>query len=280
MPNLRETQDLLWRLISASEGVAEAISVLPGRERSLPCGLESVIRGDGRLGAIERTQVYANMYFFRLLDCLAEDFPAVHSAVGHPSFHALATDYLTAHPSKHPSLRQLGRRLGDFLQTHALGRDRPWLADLARFEWALLEAFDAPDATPLAADVLRALPGDEWAGLRLSLSPSLRVLRACAPVQQVWAAVAEGREAFVPTAEPTALRVWREDLRVFHRTVDEVEDAALAATLDNATFGGVCEAVAAIAGEDDAAGRTVNVLQRWFADALVVGYATDARRTA
>ncbi len=123
MTRLAQTQDVFWRLISAPEGVAAGLAALPDRERALPFGLDGWLRDDERLSAIERLDVYANMYFFRLLDCLAEDFPAIHAVVGHERFHALVRDYLTIHPSEHPSVRMLGRALGDLLETHPLSAE-------------------------------------------------------------------------------------------------------------------------------------------------------------
>jgi hypothetical protein len=38
--------------------------------------LEALVDGDERLSAVERVDIYADAYFYRLLDCLAEDFPA------------------------------------------------------------------------------------------------------------------------------------------------------------------------------------------------------------
>src|SRR5689334_13525809 len=134
MPNLAQTQELFWRLIRAPEGVEAAVAEL-GARAELPLGLEAWIQGDERLGAVARLDVYANMYFCRLLECLAEDFPALHAMIGHESFHRLAADYLAAHPSRSPSLRVLGRALADFLDHHALSDAWPFAADLARFEW-------------------------------------------------------------------------------------------------------------------------------------------------
>lgn len=269
MTNLRDTQTLLWRLIRAPEGVAAA---LPGGPASEP-PLDGVVRGDERMSAIERVEVYANMYFFRLLDALAEDFPALHAALGHERFHGLAADYLEAHPSEHPSLRQLGRRLSDFLASRAVAGVPRWLADLARFEWTLLEAFDAPDAVPLSAETLAALADDDWAGLRVRLSPSLRVLELSAPVQEFWSAVSEQREAADPAPSPTCIRVWREDLRVFHRAIDAVEADALRRVREGASFGSLCEAVAVAVGDDAAAQRAFTMLRDWIGDGLVVGSA-------
>jgi hypothetical protein len=270
MTRLRENQDVFWRLIRAPEGVAAALAALPDRERVLPGGLDGWLHGDERLSALARLDVYANMYFFRLLDCFAEDFPATHAVVGHERFHGLVAEYLAVHPSQHPSVRMLGRALGDFLEAHPLCREVSYLPDLARFEWDLLGAFDAADAEPLSAERLQRLAPDEWPGLRLELTPSLRILEARAPVQEVWSAATEGRELPRIAPQPTVLRIWREDLRVFHRTIDHVELAALRAVQRGERFGEMCDAAAALVGEERAASELATILHRWFADLAIV----------
>jgi hypothetical protein len=272
MAKLTQTQDVFWRLISAPEGVAAGLAALPDRERALPFGLEGWLRGDERLSAIERLDVYANMYFFRLLDCLAEDFPAIRAVVGHERFHALVADYLTIHPSEHPSVRMLGRALGDFLETHPFSGEVSYLPDLARFEWHLLGAFDAADAEPLAAECLQQLAPGDWPTLRLVLTPSLRILEARAPVQEVWFAATEGRKLPTIASQPTALRIWREDLRVFHRTIDSLELTALRAAERGERFAAMCDAAAGLVGEERAASELVAILHRWLADRLIVGF--------
>jgi hypothetical protein len=272
MPRLAQTQDVFWRLISAPDGVAAGLAALPDRERALPFGLDGWLREDERLRAIERLDVYANMYFFRLLDCLAEDFPAVQAVVGHEQFHALVSDYLTIHPSEHPSVRMLGRALGDFLETRPLSAEVSYLPDLARFEWDLLGAFDAVDAEPLAAECLQQLAPGGWAALRLALTPSLRILEARAPVQEVWSAATEGRDLPSIALRPTALRIWREDLRVFHRTIDRLELMALRAAERGERFAAMCDRAAGLVGEEGAASELVTILQRWLADRVIVGF--------
>lgn len=270
MPKLTDTQQLFWRLIRAPEGVAAAVGALADRERLLPQGLDGWVRGDARLGALDRLGIYANMYFFRLLECLAEDFPALHAVVGHDRFHALAADYLAVHPSEHPSVRMLGHALGDFLETHPLSRERFYLPDLARFEWALLAAFSAEDRPAISEDRLKDVAPDDWPRLRLTLSPSLRLLEARGPVHELWSAATEGGELPDFASRPTALRVWREDLRVFHRAIDAAELAALRAVECGAPFGDVCEAAAAVVGEEAAAREVLDIVHRWLGDTLIV----------
>ena len=271
MAKLAQTQNLFCQLISAPDGVQTALGALPDPERTLPGGVDAWVCGDDRLGAVERLEVYAGMYFFRLLDCLAEDFPAVHDVVGHESFHTLVRDYLERHPSTSRSVRPLGRFLGQFLDGHSLGAEHPYVADLARFEWALLEAFDARDAEPLPPERLKSVPADQWPGLRLALAPSLRIVEARAPVQEVWGAVTAGQAPPRVECRPTVLRVWREGLRVFHRVIGDVELAALRAIERGAGFAATCEAASALVGEDQAAVEVARLLERWLADQLIVG---------
>src|SRR3954470_6059030 len=49
--------------------------------------------------------IYADMYTTRLLDAVAEDYPKLHKALGNTAFHAVATDYLRAHPPRSFTLR-------------------------------------------------------------------------------------------------------------------------------------------------------------------------------
>jgi hypothetical protein len=270
MAKLAQTQSLFWQLIRAPEGVETALGALPDRERVLPGGIDAWVCGDERLSAVERLEVYAGMYFFRLLDCLAEDFPAVHAVVGHERFHALVRDYLERHPSTSRSVRHLGRSLAGFVEHHPIGAEHPHVADLARFEWALLDAFDARDAEPLAPESLKSLPADRWPDLRLTLAPSLRIVEALAPVQEVWAAVTAGQAPPPVVPRRTAIRVWREELRVFHQVIGDVELAALRAIEQGARFAEACEAASAFCGDAEAPAEVARLLERWLADRLLV----------
>jgi hypothetical protein len=270
-PGLAETQRLFWQLVSAPEGVRAALAT-PGSEGArLRAGVEAIIASDARLSAVERLDIYAEMYFYRLHDCLAEDFRAVHAVIGPTRFHNLVTDYLLAHPSTHPSLRFAGRHLPRLLDSHPLAAQWPFLADLARFEWAIIDAFDAADAAPLTARDLESVPAPAWAALRLRLVPSVRLLEARAAVQEVWSQVDRCGTPTAPLVTPTNLLVWRSDLRVFHRPVEAAEYAALQRVRGGATFGAICEDAAARGGDDAAATTLFRIVEHWLADGLVMG---------
>ncbi|HEV8121716.1 MAG TPA: DNA-binding domain-containing protein, partial [Candidatus Polarisedimenticolia bacterium] len=201
---LDHTENLFWDLITAPEGVGPGLEELVRRGRAASGDLEAMIAGDARLPAADRLDIYANMYFFRLLDCLKEDYPRLLEAIGPDRFHNLATDYLLAYPSAHPSLRYLGARLPDFLEAHALGSEAECLVDLARLEWARADLFDAADAPLLTRDLLARLSEEQAAGLRLRLVPAFRLLRLDHDAPRLWRELRDRAASGTPAGEPVA----------------------------------------------------------------------------
>lgn len=262
-PTLAETQALFWKLITAPEGVAKGFEQLssPQRERA-----DSLVRDRPPLAAVERWDIYANMYFFRLRDCIQLDFAAVAGVVGGVAFHNLITDYLLAHPPSHFSLRYAGQHLPEFLDAHELSRQRPFLADLARLEYAIVDSFDAADTMPLRAEDLRGVPPQEWPGLRLTVAPAVRLLALSWPVADIWRDAKDGKDIAPIEATKTHMRVWRRDMRVFHKTIDGREAAALATLMSGGTFAQVCDAVAT---HDDDAEAALALLQTWLAEQVL-----------
>jgi hypothetical protein len=260
-------------LITAPEGVADGLAHLHGRERR---AAESLVRGDHRLSAVERLDVYADMYFYRIRDCVKEDFPAVARVVGEACFHNLITDYLLAHPPTHFSLRYAGQHLTAFAARHPLAERWPYLSALAALEWAILEAFDAADAEPITAAALAGVPEGRWPDLRFDVTPSLQLLSLHWPVHTLWQRVQQQGALGELEPEPTFVRVWRRDLRVFHHAIDAAEHAALGAVRRGEPLAAVCEYLATSGSETANAERAAALLQEWIADGLLSGLRVDA----
>ncbi|MGH7785315.1 MAG: DNA-binding domain-containing protein [Candidatus Binatia bacterium] len=268
MPTLAATQRLLRHLITAPEGVAATLAADTDRGGDLRGGLAATIRGDGALDAAQRLDIYANMYFFRLLDVLKEDYPACVETAGDAGFHNLVTDYLLAHPPAHFSIRYAGQALPEFAAVHALSAAHPALGDLARFERALGDAFDAPDEVALGAGDLGALPADRWAGLRMTLHPSVRLLQSAWAVHEVRARVDAGEAGGRPASHPTALVVWRSGWQVRHRSLATGELDALAALRDGAPFADICAGAAT----DRSAAAAAVQISAWLAGWVASGW--------
>jgi len=286
-PRLRHDQALFWGLIAAPEGVRRGLEALVGRGAARPDDLDTLIVGDERLSSFDRLDIYANMYFFRLLDCLKEDYPRLLEALGSARFHNLVTDYLLVHPSSQPSLRYVGTRLADSLAGHALERECPGLADLARLEWARADIFDAADARPLTRADIAALPQDEAGEVRLALVPACRLLRLAHDAPRAWRELKERAGGHAGATgdhadplprlarRPTAARVWRHGFSVHHRSIDDDEIDSLEGLRAGDPLGVIAQRLSAGRTPERATARLGALLQGWIEDGLIAAAPTE-----
>lgn len=271
---LAEAQRRLRALLSAPEGVAAALAEARPEERRASRALLRDARG---VSGAERLEVYANAYFGRIRDVLADSYPALRASLGEALFHDLATAYLIWHPPRHPSIRRVGDALPGFLAADSGGepfrRRAPFAPDLAELERARLDAFDAADAPAVGREALAGVAPERWVGLRLRFAPSLRLLRLAWPVERLWAANERGEPP--PRIAPAehAVLVWRRDERVLHRSADPLEAGCLAAAMAGEPFGALCERIAAPQGEDAAPALAAGLLAGWLDGGLVADVA-------
>jgi hypothetical protein len=262
--NLRELQTLLYQCITDPDGTNKNV----GDERGKV--LEALVQADERLSTVERIDIYANAYFYRLLDCLGEDFPTMLTVVGADQFAALVREYLLGHPPTEPSILYAGVYLADFLNDHPFAERWPFIAELARLERAVLDVFHAADAPPLGLEALRAVPSEEWPALRLRAHPAVEIVHGEWKVEVVLHAVEQSREWIDPEHEETSVLVWRQNALVHYRSLEPVERDALATVSEGTSFAGVCEAVAASAEEPNHVALIGRLMARWLADGIIM----------
>jgi len=217
--------------------------------------------GTPDLSAEDRLDIYANMFVWRQIDALREDFPKLAQLLGDEGFYATAKSYLRAHPSTHPSLGQLGRQFASFLSESA--GPRPDLADLAALEWARCEVFEEAQV-PAAEAAL--VSGPDPAGIALRTVPALRLLSLRHDVVPLWKELEDGKAAPLPCARSIAVAVWRKEFVVFHVGLDGDEAVALRRAMSGATLGEVCEA---FADRGDALQAALSAVASWFAEGWI-----------
>ncbi|WP_395735806.1 putative DNA-binding domain-containing protein [Prosthecobacter sp.] len=125
------------------------------------------ITPNDRMSGFERLEIYARQYWFRLLDCLYDDYPALRVLLGERRFHKLCREYLAQHPSTSWTLRNLGSALPAFI-TDDKARD------VACVEWAQTLAFDEALKKPLHMDDLL---GADPSSLHLGIQPCVVLLQ-------------------------------------------------------------------------------------------------------
>jgi len=154
--------------------------------------------------------IYRNAYRSRLIDSLADDYPALQSLLGQESFSALAEAVITALPPTDATLNRFGRRLLGYLRRHPQATPHGRLAlDLARLEWAIVEAIHAPLVPALDQAAFGAIPADGWPGVRLQPSPSLRLITSRWPIDVCYCQHLRGEPVTAPDPASEVVAVVR-----------------------------------------------------------------------
>ena len=162
--------------------------------RSMSSVAQGFIKPNDRLSSFERLEIYNRVYWFRVLECLYDDYPGLRAIVGETKFMKLATAYLAKYPSASFTLRNLGQRLEKFLD-----EEPRWIApheelalDMVRFEWAQVVAFDDAARPQLTTDDVLDVPPSK---LRLGLQPYLSLLELNYAVDKFFLAVKKRESA-------------------------------------------------------------------------------------
>jgi hypothetical protein len=274
--SLDTAQHWLRRLITEPEGVEAGLAAVSDPQGAQ---LAALIRGDRGIAAVDRLSVYANAYFARLRACLRDDFPALARALGPAAFHDLVKTYLMMHPPTRPSLRHAGAHLAEHLATEPFAeifaRRCGYAADLARLEWAMVEAFYAQDAPTLTRDELAAVAPERWPSLRFEAAPSLQLLTCawpapavrerfdCEPAETAW------DEAPDLANDTTHIRVWRSEEGVRYRTMERIELDALNSARAGEDFAAICDRLVPKLGEAAAASKAAAWLSSWVREGLL-----------
>lgn len=245
----------------------------------------SFIARNSRLTAFERLEIYNRQYWFRVLGALAEDFPALRAVVGPERFEALSIVYLTEHPSRSFSLRNLGSKLPAWLAAHTeqAGRRHRLAVDVARIEWAFVEAFDSAELAPLTQRQIAALNGQS----HLALQPHLQLVALSYPAdelvlelhakekRQTSEAGVTQEDAEAATVSRLPLRsIWiaahRLDLSVYYRRIAREEFQTLSALRSGVALGAAIEA--GFLGSRIPQRRRAERVQQWFANWAELGW--------
>lgn len=257
------------------------MSALAGLQRAFAAALHG--EGDGAIGERVRAagapvgariaQYRRNMDATRH-DALAAAYPVVRRLVGDAFFAAMARRYGAGHPSRSGDLHLFGDAFDRFIAACATARDLPYLADVARLEWACHECFHAADAR-FDAPALARVPASRRHELRLRLHPAVRLLESPHPIVAIWEANQPGSDATpARAAGPDRALVWRDGFEVRVRCLEPAEwtllrSLALGATLEDAVEAmGVAEARRVLCA----------ALARFGADGLIAGFERAAGR--
>jgi hypothetical protein len=221
------------------------------------------IKPNDRLTSFERLEIYNRQYWFRLKDCFYDDYPGLRAVLGDRRFETMAAAYLARHPSECFTLRNLGRRLLPFLEN-----EPGWIApnprlalDMARLEWAHIEAFDNEGRPSLE---MKSLAGNDPCQIRLRLQPHITLLRLGHEVDEFLIKIKQGERLRNEASNAMEMRrarlrdrlrrrllpqlvflaVHRHKDAVFYKRLDSAQFCILSAFQKNATIAEACDELA------------------------------------
>ncbi len=247
----------------------------------------SYIKPSSLLTSLERLEIYNRQYWFRVIAAIAEDFPALNVVLGQERFDSLVLAYLRENPSTSFSLRNMGARLPAWLASYPelAGAQHALAVDVARLEWAYIEAFDGASLAPLGAGDFAGLGADST----LRLQPHLQLLdlqyaadevvlavRKLTPEIDIVSNAVSGRRQASEIALPEVTRsgiylaVHRFEDCVYYRRIDREEFLLLAGLRDGDSIATAIER--AFEGSKLAVELQAARVQGYFAHAAELGW--------
>jgi hypothetical protein len=251
---------------------------------------EKIIKPNDRLTSFERLELYNRQYWWRILSALADDFPGLQALLGEERFHAMSVAYLSEHPSRSFTLRNLGSHLESWLREHLefAGGVEQLALDLVQLEWAEIEAFDSAELPRLTEADMASLGPDP----QFVLQPYVRLLRLYHPVDEWLLELKHGENdetetasnAVVeddtdkperavpplPEAKKTYLAVHRQDYSVYFKSLEPEAFALLRAIAEGKRLSEALENSVAVAGGD--MDQVAARLRMWFANWSSLGW--------
>ncbi|HET9930506.1 MAG TPA: DNA-binding domain-containing protein [Polyangiaceae bacterium] len=264
-PNAEASLESLQSCFFAASTHPESVEAGLAEVASL--AVEDLVRAGPRMSARACLEVYRESYASRLVECLADDYPAVQFHLGAAQFEVLAASYVVAHPSRSPSLNYFGREFAAFCRA----RGDVFVAELAELEWAMVEAIHASDAEALSLERLAQLPADEWALARFTPNASLRLLEFTHPVNAFYQAYRDELPPPTPVDERTWMAVCRLGTSVWRFDLCSARFGLLEQLSRGVPLGEALER----AGSRD--GVSPDDVLAWFAKWIQDGFFTDIR---
>lgn len=214
------------------------------------------IKPNHKLNSLERLEIYNKQYWYRLLECLQDDFPGLNAILGHRRFEKLSVAYLMRYPSSSYTLNCLGANLAKFIQeeTYLTAPDIELSYETALLEWAEIKAFDAEAKPILKAELLQ---GKSASQIILETQPYLTILELNYPVDNFILALNKEHDKSVKSnaittrtvrfskssaikRRRTFLAVHRLNNTIYYKRLDKDQYFLLKALMENNTLEEAC----------------------------------------
>lgn len=192
MPTLREVQADFAAFIMGDDGTGAANHVVE----------------DGVIAAPRRLNIHRNNYRGGLVGALRITYPAIDRLVGEQFFDGAAARFVAGHAPPIAYLNAYGDGFGDFLESFPPAATLPYLADVARLEWAANCAANAPDAPVIDPSALAGLGEADQARVIFILHPATQLIQVGYDADAIRRAVMARDQEALASLAPKPDRFW------------------------------------------------------------------------
>jgi hypothetical protein len=259
---LAQQQALVTALFARPSGTAAALALLPQLDSQSAQGARGL-------------QAYQANGHSLAERSLRAAFPVIDMMIGGNSFNALARDLWHQHPPDRGDLALWGEALPAFISTNTQLADVPYLADVARAEWALHRAAFAADAQPDPASFAR-LTVEDPETLTLNLAPGTCTVASPFPVASLVLAHRQSQ----PSLEEAAARlrqgqaetalIWRQGMKPCLAACSPTAAVLVAQLLSGANLSSALD----VALPDDSTDGDAFDFSQWLTEAVGLGLVT------
>jgi len=144
-----------------------------------------------------RLAIYRHTIFSTLNTALISSYPVIVKLVGEGFFRFLAQQYIEQYPSLSGDLNQYGEHFFQLVQRCPEAAELPYLADIAKLEWAVQLADNAADNHLFPVEKLALIEPEHYTHLQFFLSPSVYLLGSEYPIDEIWLANQETSDSTV-----------------------------------------------------------------------------------
>ncbi len=181
VPSMSPLPDLQPSASGQFEGRAGDQTEFSNAVRNPDIATPAGLVGPDGLPSDKRFAVYRNNVMASLIDALGANYPAIKRLVGDDFFAFLAREFIIANPPEQPILFMYGDRFPEFLEQFPPVENFPYLADVARVEFAWLQSYHAADIAVLDAAKLGRIPPEEVGQAKFKSHPAAWIFRSIWP---------------------------------------------------------------------------------------------------
>lgn len=205
-----------------------------------------LIEDHGLISKKDRIHIYTSAYSIRLKQCIDSDHPVLGIFLGDELFDLMVDKYIKSYPSQNTSLRYYADNLVKLLSEQIPFKDHSIIAELARFERTLLNAFDAAETKTSSVDDLSLVPIDNWPTLKFNIHPSVKIFTAQNNSVEIWQAIKQ--KINIPDAvnvNKSYWLIWRNPERLTEfKSINAIEAELIGYMINGDDFSIICEKIA------------------------------------